>query len=460
MAETRVIIVGGGVSGLATAYFLSRKGIPAVLIESTNRLGGLIQTDRIQGCLLEAGPDSYIAAKASVTELTEEIPSLRGQTIESNDAKRRIYIVRRGRLMEMPRGMSMMVPGDWGAALQTPLFSLWTKLEFAREIFLRPRTREQDVSIGEFVRDHFSRQLLDYVAEPLLMGVYGGDVASLSARSVLPRFVEYERVHGSLIRAVAKERRASPGGGLFLSLRGGMQSLTDALIGECGTSLRVVQARARRVEPAGNVWRVVTRDGDAITAENVVLACPAHNCAELIDDWNADLARELGAIPYSSVLLVTLVYDRERIQHPLDGFGFLVPKPERATIAATTWIHQKFPNRIRPDLAAIRAFIVGTRADELMSATETELLRLVRADLEKFLGISATPAFHTLYRWPKSMPQYVVGHEGRVGRIQGLVAEMRGLHLVGNAYSGVGIPDCVRMAKETAKAISEKNFTQ
>ena len=451
MAEPNVVIVGAGVSGLATAYVLGQLGIRSVLIEKSNRVGGLIQTDRLEGCLLEAGPDSYLAAKPAATELAAELPDLKDEIIGSNDTARRIFVVRHSKLVPMPRGMAMMVPGDWSSALASPLFSAKTKLRILTEALSRPRAREEDFPVGKFVADHFGSELVHNIAEPLLAGVCGGHAASLSAPSVLPRFVAYERAYGSLIRAVRRERRQATDGSLFLSFRDGMQTLTDALARQAN----VHYAKAQRLESCNGRWRVRC-DQEAMDADDVVLACPAHAAASLLESTAPLLAYELASIPYSSAILVTLVYDRAAFSHPLDGFGFLVPEAERRTVTAATWVSTKFPLRIRPDLVALRAFIVAERAEQLADAPEQQLIELVRSDFAQFMGVESAPRFFTIHRWPQSMPQYIVGHAERLRKIAAALDGLPGLHLAGNAYHGVGIPDCVRLAKETAKQIHSR----
>lgn len=452
MSDSEVIIVGGGVSGLATAYFLARAGIRSVLIEKSHRLGGLIQTDLIHACVLEAGPDSYLAAKPAVTELAAELPGLGGQIIGSNDASRRIFVVRSGNLAPLPRGMVMMAPAEWPSALRSPLFSARTKLQFIAETFARPRIREDDVSVGDFVCDHFGSELLDVVAEPLLAGVYGGDSASLSAKSVLPRFVRYEETYGSLIRGVRRERRNASKGSIFQSFRDGMQSLTDTLAAAAAKSTRVLQGEAISIERAAR-WRVRV-NGEWMAASNVVLACPAHAAARLVETTLPHAARELASIPYSSAVLVTFIYCRKDVNHALDGFGFLVPRSERRTISAATWVSTKFPSRIPNDLAPVRAFIVGDQASALRHTPEQAISDLAGADITRFMGIDARPCFWTVRQWPDSMPQYVVGHEQRRRRILSALDDAPGLFFTGNALDGVGIPDCIRLAKQTAKQLA------
>ena len=347
----------------------------------------------------------------------------------------------------------MMVPGKWSPALTSELFHPGTKLRFLRETFVRPRRRAEDVSVGELVSDHFGKEVLEYVADPLLAGVYGGSAASLSAQSVLPRFLEYEERFGSLIKGVRQESSARPKGGLFLSLREGMQSLTDSLFAATADSAEVLHGEVTTLSRTQDSWRLHVAN-QTIEADALVLACPAYVCGKLLADIAPPLASELIHIQYSSAILVTLVYEAARLQQTLDGFGFLVPQGERRTIAAATWVNNKFPSRIKAGLVAIRAFIVAEQAVRLMPESCEHITGLVRADFRRLIGIDTEPQFSTLYRWPDSMPQYIVGHKARVARINEYAANLPLLYLAGNAYDGVGIPDCVRLAKTIAQMIS------
>lgn len=448
-----VVIVGGGISGLASAYYLLESGFQPLLIEKSGRFGGLIKTDHVEGCALEAGPDSFIASKSAVAELAQRL-GIETEIMGSNDAARRIFIFKAGKLQPMPPGMVFMVPGDLEAALKSDFFSSSTKARFRDELQFRRLNRNTDISVREFVSDHFGEETLETLTEPLLSGVYGGDAGSLSAASVLPRFMEYERDFGSLIRGVQEERAARKGnaGSLFLSFRGGMQTLTDALERAMKPTLRTVNAEARLIERAGSRWRLHTGAGQ-LEADDIVLACPAHVSARLLAESCPDLAAELASIPYSSAVLVTLVYRREELGRPLDGFGFLVPRTERRSIAAGTWVSTKFPSRTPENLVALRAFIVGREALNLMLSSEADLLSLVRQDYSRLMGIDAAPLFSTVYRWPDSMPQYTVGHASRQSAIRKLLLDSPGLHLTGNAYDGVGIPDCIRLASRIPHSI-------
>jgi oxygen-dependent protoporphyrinogen oxidase len=451
VSSHQVAILGGGISGLSAAYYLARHGIDCVLVEKETRTGGLIRTEQLENSQLEAGPDSFLAAKPAVTELASEIAGLPERIISSNDAARRVFIVRNGRLVPLPSGMSMMVPGELRPALVSPLFSLPTRLRFLTERFRQPQQRASDISVGELVRDHFGDELLESVADPLLAGVYGGNAASLSARSVLPRFVEYERRFGSLIRGVQHEKKSPTAGSLFRSFSGGMQDLIDALATRTAASL-LTGREARAVYRDGNCWRIQL-GGETFAAEHLIVALPAHRAALLLEASAPQLAAELAAIPYSSAILTNLLYNSARLENPLEGFGFLVPQRERRTIAAATFVNRKFPTRIAPGLFAIRAFIVGAEAVRLRAAADNELVRLAENDLHRLSGISSPAQTALVHRWPDSMPQYVVGHAHRVDRIRQLSAGLPSFHLIGNAYEGVGIPDCVRLARSAAENI-------
>ncbi len=453
-----VVIVGGGISGLSAAYYLSKAGVPSTLIERRPRLGGVIQTEYIQGCSLEAGPDSYLGVKPAATELIREV-GLGDQIIGSNDHLRITYVVRNGKLVALPDGLMMMVPTKIAPLVTTGLLGWGTKMRMGLEYFRRPST-PGDRSVSEFITDHYGVESLEYLAEPLLSGVYGGDPGKLSASSVLPRFVELETKYGSLTRGVLTERAkaatngkgpAGGGGALFKTLKGGLSELVGTLQSLTAGSVTVFHGEAETVEPAGVGYRV-RASGEWLDATNVVLACPGYEAGALIRGVDAELAGLLGSIEYSSSLTLSLGYDRASLG-PLPGFGFLVPMKERRRLVACTVVQNKFSHRVADDKAVLRCFFGGASDEAVLKESDESIIAMAKDELRRLAGINAEPVFHTIARWPRSMAQYTVGHQQRLKKIESLVAKLKGIHLAGNAYYGIGIPDCVKTGRDAAQRI-------
>ena len=423
----KIAIVGGGISGLACAYYLQRGGVEAVVFDPTP--GGLIGSVSIEGCLLETGPESWLASKPGAEQLIREL-GMGEQIAGSNDAQRRTYVLRDGRFVTLPAGLQLVVPTKLAPVLGTELFGWRTKFRMAAEIFRNPKVLP-DRSVSEFVADHFGDEAVDYLAEPLLAGVYGGSPDFLSAVSVLPKFVTYEQRFGSAIVGALREKRSLAGQPIFKSLRNGMGSLIDAL----RERVTVVPTRAESIR-LDTQWEVLA-GGEWQEFDQVVLCCGANSAAPLMNPVDTRVGELLDSIPYSGSAIWTFGYRREDIRHPLDAFGFLVPRRERGAIMACTWVATKWAGRVPEDKAVLRCFSTdSTVSDQAM-----------RADLTRLMGVTAEPLFSLCNRWPEAMPQYTVGHGERVAEIEALVDAIPGLHLAGNAYHGIGIPDCVRSAR-------------
>jgi len=445
----RVAIIGGGISGLAAAYYLSRAGHACTLIERADRLGGVIGTERVDGCLVEAGPDSFITQKPWALELIREL-DLEGEVIGSNDHLRKTYILRRGRLVPMPDGLYLMVPTAAWPLAASRLLGPATKCRMALELLRRPpREPLPDRSVAQFVRDHYGQEAVDYLAEPLLAGIYGGDARELSINSVLPRLVEFERTLGSVTRGVLASRGQGVRGPLFMSLKGGMQRLTEALEHAIAGRVTVARAAAEAVHPLNEGGYGVRCDGATIDAGEVILAVPAYAAGGLLASLDGELAALLAGIRYHSSVTVALGYDRAEFRHPLAGFGFLVPRVERRLLTAATWVGTKFPHRVPENRVLVRAF-VGAGDNHALEVSPEQ----VRDELSRLMGVTQTPLFTRVHRSSRAMCQYEVGHGRRIEQIQTRLAALPGVHLAGNAYLGIGVPDCIRTAQLAAARIT------
>lgn len=428
-----VIIAGGGLSGLTAAFYLQQRKIPFRLIEPQPRLGGVMRTDLIDGFTVEAGPDSWLTTKPWAAELLGAA-GLGDQIIGCKEENRKTWIWRDGRLIRYPEGFQLMVPTSAIAILRSPLLSLGAKVKMGLEWFRRPMERAPgDRPVAEFVRDHFGQEAVDYLAEPLLSGIYGGEPALLSAESVLPKFIELERKYGSVARGVRAEPAKDPPASAFQALRGGFQQLVDRL------SVPYERARIEAVERGR-----ARIGGEWVEADHVILACGARASADALQQLDATLANLLAAIQYSSATVVALGYRREQIQRPLDGFGFLIPKKERKRMTACTWVSSKWDYRAPEGLALFRCFV-----GDVAPGAEEEALDGMR----KYMGVTAEPLFTRTYQWPESMAQYHVGHKQRIADIEARLSQYPGLHLLGNAFHGIGVPDVIREAKRCAMSI-------
>jgi len=483
----RIAVIGGGTSGLAAAYTLARArqaGAPIeeILVEANPRLGGVVQTERVGGFVIEAGPDSFISEKPQAAAMAREL-GLGEDLMGSNDHARRTYILHRSRLLPLPDGLMFLVPTRFWPMVTTRLLPLSTKLAAALELFSSPPKHDrEDESVASFVQRHFGEAMLENIADPLLSGVYGGDSAALSVRSVLPRFWEMEHQHGSLTRATLKsmrQRRAasqvnngadanSAGTGiaptrklpLFMTLKGGLQQMTERLAAQIEKYRVLMRRRVLAVEftPGGSSadscsrrFQIRCEGGKVYDADAVILAVPAYLAGGLVSSLNHRLSELLEGIPYSSSMTVSLGFgERARAALPA-GFGFLVPRQEQRRMLACTFVHAKFNHRAPEGKAMLRCFLGGARDPGVLGLSDEEVANVVRRELREIMNFTAEPLFFRVHRWHASMAQYPVGHAGRVDAIEEQLQDLPGLYLAGNAYSGIGISDCLRTGKSAAE---------
>jgi oxygen-dependent protoporphyrinogen oxidase len=456
----RIAIVGGGISGLAAAFALEERrrageALEFVVYESSPRFGGVLFTEQVEGCLIEAGPDSFLTEKPWAADLCRRL-GFEDQLIGSNDADRKTYILVKGKLVPMPDGLMFMVPTQLSPAILSSLFSPATKLRVAREWWYPARVSNGDESVAALVERHYGAEMVDRLADPLLAGVYGGEAAQLSVRAVLPRFVEMESKYGSLGRGMLAARknvqRSLPAPSIFSSLKGGMQQLGEALVAKLPAEALRANSPVQAVQRQDRGW-VVSAGYASDQFDAVIVATPASAAAVLLEIASAELASELRAISYSSSVTVALGFDQNvRVALP-PGFGFLVPRREGKRLLAATFVHNKFPHRAPKDIAVVRCFLGGSRDEQVLQLTDENILNIVRDELRQILGVKADPLFTRLYRWKGAMAQYTVGHLERLQRIEGLVKPLPGLALAGNAYRGIGVPDCIRSGEAAVQQV-------
>ena len=459
----RIAIIGGGIAGLSAAFYLekARRGGAALqwtLFEKSDRLGGVIRTEQRDGFVLEAGADSFLAAKPEATRLCQELGI--GSELISSNAGRKTYILVKGKLVPIPQGLEFMVPTRVLPMATTPLFSFKTKLRMASELFCAARKNAGDESVGDFVRRHFGQEMVDRVAEPLLSGVYGGDVESLSIHAVLPRFAEMEREHGSLVRATLKAKAQSksqsqpqPGAKpqpLFSSLKNGMQQMVDALVAALPQSSIRLQQQDITVRQVNDDWQVES-SGMKERFQAVLLAIPAPSASALLRQFHPALIEGLARIQYTSSAAVALAYDSVALP---PGHGFLVPRSERRKIMACTFVHKKFSHRAPEGKSMLRCFFSSSRMPDLLTHSDEALQQMARQELKNILGLNAEPIFARTFRWDRAMAQYETGHLERVAEMEKIIATMPGFHIIGNSFHGIGVPDCIKSARQAVEQIT------
>jgi len=465
----RVVVVGGGIAGLAAAHRLTELrqanalDLEILLLEGSTRLGGAIATERVGDFIVDAGPDSFITEKPWALRLCERL-GLASRLVATQPAYQKIYVVHQGKLQPLPEGFFLLAPTRFWPFVRTPVFSLRGKLRMAAEILL-PRGRTYtDESLGSFVRRRFGIEALERVAQPLIGGIYASDPDRLSLGATMPRFKEMEDHRRSVTLAMVSEqkrrmRNRESGSGarwsLFVTLAGGMGELVDTVASRLPrTSIRLETPVVRLTRHENrNLWIVTTARNERLEADGVVLATPAFKAGEILETVASEAAGELKKISYASTATVSLAYRVEDFPCSPDSFGFVVPAVEQRKVMACTFSSLKYPGRAPEGHVLLRAFVGGSLQPELFQDDDAVMETNVRDEISKLLGVTAQPLFSRIWRYPNSMPQYHVGHQERIKKIEAAVGALAGLALAGSAYHGVGISDCVRTGEEAADAI-------
>jgi len=465
----RIAVVGGGIAGLAAAHRLvepaaaRRTAVELILIEALDRLGGTIVTEYADGYLIEGGPDSFLTEKPWGVDLCNRL-GLAERLIPTQPGRRRTLLLRGHRLLPLPDGFQLLAPSLLIPFWRSPVLSWRGKLRATTELIVPRRRSQEDESVGEFVTRRFGREILERVVQPLVSGIYAADPSGVSLLATMPRFAEMERVQGSIIRALrrsAQPRELRDGGGprwsLFTAPAGGMQELVFAIAQRLPPTSVKLRRRVTSVARAGGArpWRVNLADGTTLLVDGVILAVPAPKAARLVNGLDPALGGQLAAIRHHSSAVVTFGYDRAAVRHPLDGFGFVVPRVEGRPILACSFSSLKFPGRAPDGSVLLRAFVGGDWAPDALERDDAGLAAATQQHLAGILGISSPPVLVRVHRHPAAMPQYEVGHLDRVGAIRDRIARRPGLAFCGNALTGVGIPDCIHSGEQAAEQVLE-----
>lgn len=482
-AARRVIVIGAGISGLAAAHETQRlarergRAVTVTVLDAGAHAGGVIRTSHRDGFIVEQGPDCFVSNKPAGVELATSL-GLEGEMTGIQAEYRRSFVVHHGTLKPLPEGFFLLAPTSIKALVKTPVVSWCGKARMAMELCKPARRSDGDESLASFVTRRFGREALERVAQPMVAGIYTADPERLSLRATFPNFLGMERAHGSVTRALMRQGAGShpaPGAnsgaaqasgpryGLFVSFKQGMSTLIDALVRAIGAANIRLNTRVEAVKPVSGenknvpalagpgARKVLLASGEILVADTVVVALPAQAAARVLRLAAPRLADALQMVDYASSAIVNLAVREDQVAHPLNGAGFVAPQVENRRILACSFSHRKFAGRAPQGSALLRVFVGGALRPDLAALDDESLVALAREELATLIGLSGEPLFSTVTRWRESMPQYDVGHLARAAHIREAEAATAGIVLTGNAFDGIGIPDCIRNARAAAQ---------
>ncbi|MBI5750304.1 MAG: protoporphyrinogen oxidase [Nitrospinae bacterium] len=487
--QKKIVIIGGGISGLATAYSLEEraeregKSVSITLLEKKNQIGGNILTERVGDFLIEGGPDCFLSEKPWAIQLCERL-GMRESLLRTNDEFRKTYILWNGHLYELPEGVILMIPTEIFPLLKSNLISLSGKIRMGMELFIPKKESSDDESLSQFVRRRLGQEALDKIAAPLVAGVHAEDPDTMSVKSRFPRFVQMEEEYGSLIKGMIAKRREMRMAGskgnkpkytMFMTLKDGLSEMPATIVQNLKSteiltnkevlsvdkvSSNVILSEAKNLNHVvseaklmKHKYKVSLKNGEVLDADTVVFASPSYETARLLTGIDDSISDLLNKIPYTSTATVSLAFKKDSIFHPMNGFGFLVPSQEKRRITGATWVSRKFSYRSPDDSVLIRCFIGGSHNEKLIFLNDKDMIEMVKRELRDIMGITSEPLLTRIYRWERAMPQYTIGHEGRLSILDKKLSEYPGIFLTGSSYRGSGISECIKDGQLTAESV-------
>lgn len=475
----KIAIIGGGITGLAAAYYLEKEiagkeDHDYKLYEAENRLGGKILTERKEGFIIEGGPDTFVSTKPETIELANEL-GIGDDLLNSSEENKGTYIYSKGNMHILPDGLYIMIPTKFTPFVTTKLFSWPGKLRMAMDVVIPKGKTKDDETLASFVKRRLGQEALDKLAEPLVAGIHASDPETMSLKSTFPNFLDMEKNHRSLILAMmaskkkmaqamkksssssqaklSRQRRT-----FFVSFKKGMAELIEAITNKVNTDKIILNSYVKpisRKENNGPKKYIIKTDGQEEEFDAVIITTPSFQAAKLVKDISESISNNLNKIPWSTSATINLVFKKEDIPPSTKGFGFVIPTVEKRKIMAGTFCSHKFAGRSPEDGFLIRTFVGGAQNQELVQLSDDELVKIALDELEVLIGLKAKPLFSLVNRWPKGMPQYIIGHQENVKEIFDSLNEIPGFYLAGGSYDGVGISDCIRTGRDAVSKALE-----
>jgi oxygen-dependent protoporphyrinogen oxidase len=455
--QKKVAIIGGGITGLTTAFYLQKLAkekevdVSFTLIEASQQLGGKIATERRNGYTIERGPDSFLERKVSAGQLAKDV-GLGDRLV--NNATGTAFVLVNNKLHPMPEGAVMGVPTKITPFITTGLFTPLGKLRAAADLVLPKNGQNGDQSLGHFFRRRLGSEVVENLIEPLLSGIYAGDIDQLSLQATFPQFQQIEEKHRSLILGMKSTTPASnkKKKGMFQTIDTGLSSLVEAVQQHLPQGSVRLRDGVTSIKKYNEAYKIHTASGKEIEADYVVLTTPHKISSSILKPFG--LLQEFEEIPSTSVATVAMGFPIDAISAALEGTGFVVSRNSPYTITACTWTHKKWPHTAPDGNALLRCYVGKASDEEIVFKSDEEIIQTVKSDLYHILGISAEPDFVVVSRWKESMPQYTVGHQERVKQMKNQVENtLPNVFVVGSSFEGIGLPDCINQGKKVVDEI-------